>query len=520
MKKFTCAFLSLLLILSLALVPVCAGDATPTTVGYSADLVEEVDLTSVPEITAVTDFSTATEVKITNAAGMQKLAEVVNGGNNFLNKTVYLETDINMSSVTDWTPIGDNSGGVWSNSSDPSFRGTFDGQGHAIKNLKVNSEEEANFVCVGIFGKLYNGTIKNLVIDETCSFAYSGGWTTARTAALVAFMFNSNQVVNTIYNVQNNAAVTANAGHVGGLVATGATWYGAGANAITNCTNTGNITATGTAWAHGATTYDSTDSTSMGATAGGFVGNLVRGTVSIVNCNNTGAISAAGYAGGMIAGETGDETITVQGCVNCGSVTGLVAGGMIGEWHNGGNAVSGCTNTGKITATDADTGSAGQIIGIVTSGGTGNVSGNTEAVDSVKVLGYQKAKDVTTKGDASYRSVRLVGALNPGEEELSEFDLVGLEITVTYTKDGETVTKNLKGSCVTVYKSLSGMDNTQDNPDPLMKEEGEYYFAVVLENIPTALENVKLSITPYFMEGTTTVYGFTAHATVSVAAAN
>ncbi|MBQ7347983.1 MAG: hypothetical protein IJW55_08500 [Clostridia bacterium] len=520
MKKFTCAFLSLLLILSLALLPVYADDTTDATVGYSADLVVAKEgLADLTDITEVTDISAVTEVKITNAAGMQKLAELVNANTNFTGKTVYLANDIDMTDVTNWTPIGNNDGGVWGNNSTPAFQGTFDGQGHAIKNLKVSSSAASNFVCVAIFGKLYNGTIKNLVIHDTCSFEYTGGWNTARTAALVAFMFNSNSVVNKIYNVQNNAAVTANAGHVGGLIGTGATWYGGEANAITNCTNTGKVTATGKAWAHGAATYDSgTASTEMGATAGGLVGNLGRGTVAIVNCNNTGAISAAGYAGGMIAGVTGNEVITIRGCTNSGSVTGLVAGGMVGEYHNGGNAVSGCTNAGKITTTDSSAGSAGHIIGVVNaSAGTVNVSDNTALVDDVKVLGYQRANTTTTiEGkEGTYRSVRLVGTVTASEEILKGYELVGLKITATYG----TTTKEATGTTKSVYKSLSVMTtDTTDTPDPLPAlGENEYYFAIVLENMPTTLDEVALTVVPYYIDTDgVTCAGEVLEATISV----
>ena len=53
-----------------------------------------------------------------------------------------------------WTPIG--------NPSSP-FKGTFDGQGHIVKGVKVDSEDYA-----GLFGILYDaGTIRNVGVVES-----------------------------------------------------------------------------------------------------------------------------------------------------------------------------------------------------------------------------------------------------------------------------------------------------------------------------------------------------------------
>lgn len=529
MKKFTCAFLSLLLILSLALVPVYAGDATPATVGYSADLVVPKEgLASLTDITAV-EGDMPTEVKISNAAGMQKLAKLVNDGNTFQNKTVYLEKDIDMTGVTNWTPIGNNAGTILNNFEALEFRGTFDGQGHSIKNLVVSSAAD-DVVNVAVFGRLWMATIRNLIIDESCSFTYEGDSVKARTASLAATVFSGGATGrNIIENVRNDATVTASNGFVGGLFATvgastntqvsdlGSNYEGI-TNMITNCTNTGAVTANGVF--QQASGWSSDAGSNAAANAGGFIGYSSRGWLTFSHCLNTGSITAVGYAGGFVGNRNlcGD-IVKVEFCRNSGHVVGSYAGGLMGYATGGNDHLFDNTNTGRIE-TNSDTGAADQQYGNIATVTNVSRGRNTEAVNTVKVLGYQKALDVTTEGNATYRSVRLVGVLNPGNAGLSEFDLVGLEITVTYTKDGKTVTKELNGNSTTVYQSLCGMENTEDDPTPLEKAEGEYYFAIVLENIPTAIENVKLHITPYFVEGgesATTVYGFTAHTTVSVA---
>ena len=55
-----------------------------------------------------------------------------------------------------WNPIGANKALKYSDT----FRGTFDGNGHVIKNLTVNNPEVA-----GLFGYMTHGTVKNVTID-------------------------------------------------------------------------------------------------------------------------------------------------------------------------------------------------------------------------------------------------------------------------------------------------------------------------------------------------------------------
>jgi len=79
-------------------------------------------------------------------------AELVNRGYSFSGKTVYLTSYIDMSSVNNWTPIGDK---------DHSFDGTFDGKGYTISNLSVN----ATTGNAGLFYNLKGGIIQNLNVD-------------------------------------------------------------------------------------------------------------------------------------------------------------------------------------------------------------------------------------------------------------------------------------------------------------------------------------------------------------------
>lgn len=93
------------------------------------------------------------EYEISTEAGLFKLAEMVAAGNTFKGKTVKLTADIEM--TQDWTPIG--LGGQ----NDPTFMGTFDGQGYTISNLTVEAAEYPAF-----FGRKYCGDVLNVKFDN------------------------------------------------------------------------------------------------------------------------------------------------------------------------------------------------------------------------------------------------------------------------------------------------------------------------------------------------------------------
>ena len=109
---------------------------------------------------------TSTEFEISTAKQLAGLAELVNNGNYFSGKTILLTADIVLNYTSNWgnwessapnntwTPIGKNY--------DKTFRGTFDGQGHTVSGIYINSENS----CQGLFGS-NAGTIKNIGVTES-----------------------------------------------------------------------------------------------------------------------------------------------------------------------------------------------------------------------------------------------------------------------------------------------------------------------------------------------------------------
>ncbi len=128
--------------------------------------------------TAPTSAGAEDALKISTAEELKAFADSVNGGDTYEGKTVTLANDIDLSTVcgptmgaTDmivsWTPIG---------GFDNPFNGTFDGAGHTVSGLYINSMPQE---WSGLFGYCGEGSqILNLVVDGSITVGYptSGEW--------------------------------------------------------------------------------------------------------------------------------------------------------------------------------------------------------------------------------------------------------------------------------------------------------------------------------------------------------
>lgn len=111
--------------------------------------------------------------KINNAEELAGLAKLVNSGNDFKNKVILLNSDIDLGGHA-WTPIGTSGKGV-SKNNEYYFSGVFNGQGHQINNLHIVAEHtkigehissEESYYNAGIFGQTLDATIKNVKINN------------------------------------------------------------------------------------------------------------------------------------------------------------------------------------------------------------------------------------------------------------------------------------------------------------------------------------------------------------------
>lgn len=180
------------------------------------------------------------------------------------NANAKLTADIDLAAYA-WTPLS-------------KFYGTFDGDGHMVKNLYINSGSYP----LGIFGYVKTGAaVKNLGVsgDVTCtasSNAQAGG---------IAGYLDSNAAIENCYSSVN---VTSKK-HAGGIVG-----YTAGGSIITNCYASGNITTT------------SKNECYLGGICGSSYSNTNGATLT--NCysigNVTGTSGAASYLGGLSPDKT------------------------------------------------------------------------------------------------------------------------------------------------------------------------------------------------------------------------
>lgn len=217
------------------------------------------------------------EFTLTNAAELFGLAQLVNGGTNFANKTVKLGEDIDLIGYI-WTPIGQSN----------AFSGTFDGKGHTIEDMSANVTSGY----AGLFGNV-RGMVKN--VQVTGSVTASGK---VRAVGGIVGYSAGGTVQNCLSKV-NISAPQVNC-PVGGVVGDSSN------NPSDNTSSTVNL-----CWNEGTVTGGS-DST------GGIVGTNSNGTVT--NCANFGAVKGSSTAGGIVG------IGTTANSYNLGDVTGAESG--------------------------------------------------------------------------------------------------------------------------------------------------------------------------------------------------
>ena len=181
-----------------------------------------------------------------------------------------------------WTPIGQNTG------DDPkdtlAYSGTFNGNGHTISGLNVTGE----FAYSGLFGYTEGAAIRDLTVAGKVTSTSTDSSTAV--GGIIGRAKGS-----TIENCGNLCAVTAPAGHTGGIVGYAA-YMDDFSGWITGCYNAGKI--------------------SGGDYAGGIVGTHYD-DMFIYDCYNVGAISGNRAIGG-IAGS--GSFVMLFNCYNAGIV--------------------------------------------------------------------------------------------------------------------------------------------------------------------------------------------------------
>lgn len=104
-----------------------------------------------------------------------------------------------------------------------------------------------------------------------------------------------------------------------------------------------------------------------GSYTGGLIGYLRRATLSMEGCINFGTVTGTGYAGGMLGWDRELASTTYTSCINYGSVNGTHAGGILGFQNNTTNVAKfiKCANYGILEGTK---GYSGGIAGALYAG--------------------------------------------------------------------------------------------------------------------------------------------------------
>ena len=322
------------------------------------------DMSKITDITfeAWDGYPAGTTTLISNAEELVAFANKVNAGEFAAADVAKLTADIDCSSITSWTPIGNCTMSTWSatamTTSGNLFAGTFDGQNHSIKNLAMNFASSGGFAAYGFFGGIGDGaTVKNLTFDASCSMNVSAAYGSSF-GVLAGIVTGA-----TISNVKNYAPVTGggtsalgnnnSAGRtmVGGLI--GEVHPNEIAANISNLHNYADIGSASTEFSRGANTGNGANGFEVGGIAGFSTTTPTSLLVTFTNCVNDGNIyTNAGRSSGLVAGcnrytkllnctNNGDVTSSVSGTFRLANITCIAGAGSI---------LDGCINTGDLIA--------------------------------------------------------------------------------------------------------------------------------------------------------------------------
>ena len=176
-----------------------------------------------------------TEFHLQTAEQLAGMAKLVNDDTaNFKDKTVYLDNDLDLGGH-EWISIGDGENTAWE-----SFQGVFDGQSHVVYNLYshegTQSENQSNnLLRNGLFGSIYNATVKNLGIENADIVIPMKDGSTYGKGILVDWMTHS-----TINNCYTTGSITGGSyieKYIGGIAG-----FLNGNNSISQCYSTAAIT--------------------------------------------------------------------------------------------------------------------------------------------------------------------------------------------------------------------------------------------------------------------------------------
>ncbi len=330
------------------------------------------------------------------------------------NMEVVLLADIDLSGVSDWTPIGNvESSGNGNNASGAKgnpFNFVFDGGGHTIRNFKV-TKDIADGKTWGLFGYLSRATVKNLNVEADLTLTASGAADVGVVAGTVC--------CSTIENVKVTAKITSAGASsskrfaIGGIAGFAFSAFNldeqvAYDSYIRNCEVTAEVN------------IDCGANTAAGATGAMYGGIVAFATnikddsrIHIENCVNNGTMNVRlGRCSGICP--TANYGTYLDHCTNNASQFNTIENGRIGQicCNLSTNCrIVDCVNTGDLTTPDAQT-RTGAILSLV-GDDTAYIEGGERTANTGTILG----------GCAEY--LGLIGGYNNKFDHISDLVLSG-----------------------------------------------------------------------------------------------
>lgn len=270
--------------------------------------------------------STATEFTIYTAEQLAGLAQLVNNGNTFSGKTIYLGNNIDLDN-REWTPIGSSSG--WG-SVGICFSGCFWGNGYQIQGLAMSSTVNYN---AALFGSIYNANISMLSLTGI-SIQFSN----IETSSILVAGLAAQAVNSTIErcSVEGSLMIVGDEYKAVGLLV----GYGDTVE-IKNSYAVGTVSVT---------------DASGNAYVGGLVGAFENGEDTIENCYFDGRVSAitseTAYASGILG--VNNSSVTIKNSFAVGEIaTSDYDDPMYNTWSGDTATVTNCYFNMPITSSNA-----------------------------------------------------------------------------------------------------------------------------------------------------------------------
>ena len=298
--------------------------------------------------------------KIYRAIDLKNFRDLVNDGGAGASAHAKLMNNIDLSSVcsaekSSWIPIGSISN---------KYTGNFNGDGHKIENLYINTTD-SGADNQGLFGYVggfvgSEGTVQNLTVEGSVSSTVAN----SNVGGVVGYN-NGGTVTGCIFSGSGSVSVTGG-NSVGGVVG-----YNSASASVTNCYNTGNISGDiSIGFSGGVVGWNDSGTVKNCYNTGNISGNTSGGVVGcnsgiVENCYNTDSVSGDWYVGGVVGW---NDSGTVKNCYNIGDVSGKISVGGVVGLNNGANV----TNCYFLQTADVNVGRPGI-------GGGSGTSSNVEA---------------------------------------------------------------------------------------------------------------------------------------------